>query len=222
MGLTASWLRMLITAVCMLLIFELTPLDIWLEDDYAVAGGFVGDGNWWLEVFSHQWVKWAVIFLALLVWLRVLVGLFKPRWQVHQRRWLAVALAMMLAPAAVGVLKHFSDSHCPWDVQRYGGTAPYVKLLERTPVAEPGRCFPAGHATSGFALFGFALFWRGRNQRLSNLVWGLAFTTGFVLGWGQQMRGAHFLSHTLWSAWVCWAVCLLLFAALRLDKEARP
>jgi len=217
-ALQGSWGRMWLAAVALLLVFELTPLDIWLADRYFVAGRFVGEGNWWLEVFSHQWAKWTMILLALLVWLRVLAGHFNAHWRHDSRRWLAVAVAMLLAPAAVGILKHFSDSHCPWDVQRYGGTTPYVKLLEWIPVVEPGRCFPAGHATSGFALFGAVLFWRGRNRRLANLAWWLAFTAGIALGWGQQMRGAHFLSHTLWSAWVCWAVCLLLFASLRPDK----
>jgi len=213
-ALDVSWLRMLLSAVCMLLVFELTPLDVWLADGYFVGGNFVGKGNWWLDVFSHKWVKWTMILLALLVWLKVLAGRLSPRWRQDQRRWLVVGLAMLLAPATVGVLKHFSDTHCPWDVLRYGGEAPYVKLLEWTPVADPGRCFPAGHATTGFALFGFVLLWRGRNRRRANLAWWIAFSAGFVLGWGQQMRGAHFLSHTLWSAWVCWAVCLLLFDAL--------
>jgi membrane-associated PAP2 superfamily phosphatase len=29
---------------------------------------------------------------------------------------------------------------------------------------------------------------------------------GFILGISQQMRGAHFMSHTLWTAWLCWTV----------------
>lgn len=68
--LNASWRRMLLSAICMLLVFEWTPLDVWLADGYFVAGKFVGDGNWWLEVFSHKWVKWSVILLALMVWAR--------------------------------------------------------------------------------------------------------------------------------------------------------
>jgi membrane-associated PAP2 superfamily phosphatase len=27
-----------------------------------------------------------------------------------------------------------------------------------------------------------------------------------VLGVSQQLRGAHYMSHTLWTAWVCWVV----------------
>jgi membrane-associated PAP2 superfamily phosphatase len=29
---------------------------------------------------------------------------------------------------------------------------------------------------------------------------------GFAMGWAQMMRGAHFLSHNLWTAWVIWLV----------------
>ena len=32
-----------------------------------------------------------------------------------------------------------------------------------------------------------------------------ALPAGLLLGWAQQLRGAHYLSHTLWSAWICWA-----------------
>jgi hypothetical protein len=34
----------------------------------------------------------------------------------------------------------------------------------------------------------------------------IAMTAGIVLGLSQQMRGAHFMSHTLWTAWLCWTV----------------
>jgi hypothetical protein len=45
-----------------------------------------------------------------------------------------------------------------------------------------------------------------------------ALIAGFVLGGAQQLRGAHFMSHTLWTAWICacvaWAV-EIVFAGLR-------
>ena len=28
---------------------------------------------------------------------------------------------------------------------------------------------------------------------------------GLLLGLAQQVRGAHYMSHTLWTAWFCWA-----------------
>jgi membrane-associated PAP2 superfamily phosphatase len=37
---------------------------------------------------------------------------------------------------------------------------------------------------------------------------GLGF--GFLLGWVQQMRGAHFLFHTLWSMWISSLIILVM------------
>src|SRR6218665_451834 len=32
-----------------------------------------------------------------------------------------------------------------------------------------------------------------------------ALLAGLVLGGAQQLRGAHFMSHTLWTGWLCWS-----------------
>ena len=34
---------------------------------------------------------------------------------------------------------------------------------------------------------------------------------GAIFGWTQQVRGAHFLSHDLWTLLICWVVALGLF-----------
>ena len=48
------------------------------------------------------------------------------------------------------------------------------------------------------------------------LVWALAaLAAGLLLGLGQQWRGAHFMSHTLWSGWLCWCLAWSLDAACR-------
>lgn len=219
MGATISrreLVAMLLAAVLLLLMFELTSMDFWLADRYYQSGRFVGQGNWWLEVVSHRWIKHAVVAVAVAVWLRVAIGFASKRWAVDRRRWLAVGLALLLAPAAVSGLKHSSGKHCPWDLTRYGGPVADTGLLGTAPAGAPiGQCFPAGHASTGFSLFAFALLWRGSKPRRAWLAWSLALLAGMLLGWGQQLRGAHFLSHTLWSAWLCWAICLVVFAALR-------
>ncbi|MGQ5523837.1 phosphatase PAP2 family protein [Chitinimonas sp. PSY-7] len=214
-----EWIGMALVATLLLLVFELTPLDLWFADPYYRAGRFIGAGNWWLEVFSHRWVKSFVVLVALIVWIRLGMSWMHTRWSLDRRRWLAVGVAMLLAPLAVSILKHTTGKHCPWDMSRYGGVLPYTALLESPPAGAPrGQCFPAGHASTGFALFAFVLFWRGRDQRRAWLVWSLAFCMGMVLGWGQQLRGAHFLSHTLWSAWLCWAICLGAFSVIQPAK----
>lgn len=68
---------------------------------------------------------------------------------------------------------------------------------------------------------GFALrdhWWMAQIMHSGAMGWLLmAVCIGFILGISQQMRGAHFMSHTLWTAWLCWTVgwlSHLLFSAI--------
>jgi membrane-associated PAP2 superfamily phosphatase len=45
---------------------------------------------------------------------------------------------------------------------------------------------------------------------------------GFVFAFGQQARGAHFLSHDLWSISLCWFGALGLFLLFRPGTWPRP
>ena len=47
---------------------------------------------------------------------------------------------------------------------------------------------------------------RDRAPRAARIWLAAALAAGLVLGVSQQMRGAHFMSHTLWTAWLCWTV----------------
>ncbi|QNM95305.1 phosphatase PAP2 family protein [Chitinimonas koreensis] len=97
-------------------------------------------------------------------------------------------------------------------LRRHGAESPV--LVRRSGRRALGGCFPAGHATTGFGLFGLVLYWYGRAAWSTRLAWLAAFACGLALGIGQQWRGAHFLSHTLWSAWLCWAACLVVAGLL--------
>ena len=49
--------------------------------------------------------------------------------------------------------------------------------------------------------------WRPYRPVLAQAALAAVWLLGGLFGWAQMARGAHFLSHTLWSAWACWAVC---------------
>jgi membrane-associated PAP2 superfamily phosphatase len=88
-----------------------------------------------------------------------------------------------------------------------------VHLFAERPNGLPrARCFPGGHSSSGFALFGlyFLCLKRSRRQALAALA--LAITIGGLFALGQEARGAHFLSHDIWSAAIVWFACLGVFS----------
>lgn len=76
-------------------------------------------------------------------------------------------------------------------------------------------CFPAGHASAGYAwlcLYYFALLWRP-SWRWAGLWIGLG--AGLVFGISQQLRGAHFLSHDVATALICWLLSLGLYLIVK-------
>ena len=84
-----------------------------------------------------------------------------------------------------------------------------------------GRCFPAGHASAGFAFVSGYFAFRDTRASLARGWLAASFAAGLLLGLAQQARGAHFMSHTLWSAWVCWCTAWSVdLLARRLEPQA--
>ncbi len=209
-------------AVLLLVVFEASELDRRLSDFFfdPVSASFPWRHNAWMEAIGHQWLKYPLVLLAAALLVTLVLSLRFPRLRAQRKTLLFLLLAMALGPAAVSFLKDTTNKHCPYDLQIYGGSAPYVRLLEQAPPdAPPGRCFPGGHASGGFALMAFYFVWRRRRPRLAfgALVGGFAY--GFALGFTRLMQGAHFLSHNLWAAVVCWFVIIILYRLLLWDER---
>ena len=168
------------------------------------------------EIVTHHWAKYLVVLVAgavITVWLFSFVT---PELKGHRRLLLFLSLALTLAPAAVSLLKAGNPRHCPYDLAEYGGHAVHIGLFEPAPPGqEPGHCFPGGHASAGFSLLAF--YFTGLalgNRRLARAgLWG-GMAAGLAFGMARVAQGAHFLSHNLWSALVCWLVILALYGAI--------
>ncbi len=130
---------------------------------------------------------------------------------------LYLVLAGLLGAGMVSLLKSLTNMDCPWSLERYGGLREFVGLFELRPQGmERGVCFPAGHASAGYAwvsLYFFALLLRPAWR-----WWGLAvgLVAGGVFGVTQQLRGAHFLSHDLWALATCWVLALGVYLCFRM------
>lgn len=182
------------------------------------SGTFPWRHAWFAETVSHVWAKAALLALAGGVVLTVVFDLLWPRaaWPDRFRlRLRVVALSAVLAPAWIGALKYRSASHCPWDLDLFGGSETYVRLFQPAlPYASFGHCMPAGHASSALWLVSIAVFWLPHQPRTALRVGAAMLGLGFALGWVQQLRGAHFLTHTLWSMWWTCLIVSLLYVLL--------
>jgi membrane-associated PAP2 superfamily phosphatase len=221
-----SLLLLAFCAVFLIILGRYTTIDLTLADRTfdSTARDFPWRQTWFASVLMHQWIKWILIGVGLLLSLSfVKTFLPKARGQdpVRQSRLGIVVSSFVLVPLTVSLLKSISSQHCPWDLERYGGYAPYLRIFDALPAGvHAGQCFPAGHASSGLWLISLAVFWLPHRPRHASAVFLLALVPGLALGWVQQLRGAHFLSHTLWSVWIAVLLVLLLTRLLLPKKEA--
>jgi membrane-associated PAP2 superfamily phosphatase len=179
------------------------------------AHGFPLKDAWLLAVLGHSALK----YFAVGVWCALLVvAAAAPHWRRPAlRAWLGIALTAF----AVAGLRELSAHSCPWDLAQFGGTAQWFPVFGEVPAAPgPGRCLPAAHASTGFALFALYFALRDERPRLARWALALAWLLGLTAAAVQIARGAHFATHALWTAWIAWALNVVLYAAWRLKPPA--
>lgn len=170
------------------------------------AGNFPLKNNWFLVEINHKLIKHLVIgffVIILLSWIASFkfdqLKAFK--WQLGYLFWVSV-----LSTVLIGLLKSHSAHACPWSMTESTAFG-YVWDFSAT----QGHCFPGGHASTGFSLLtGFFVF-RKSNPKIAYFFLCLGLVLGFITGWGQMMRGAHFLSHNLWTGWIIYTFNLLVY-----------
>lgn len=197
--------------------------------DVAISQYFYqGNGQWWIAKDSRvpDWIFYTgikrllIIFelYIILAWLNRLFqqkkpcsnlaknfAVFKPLQYFSQQELGYLAIVMLLIPTFVATLKSITQVPCPNDLQLFGGKLAYLSLWQDVISRSGQKCFPAAHASSGFALYAWAFLPNLRCQR-----WRIAIAVT-VLAWlmgGYKMAiGDHFFSHTLVSMVLSWAIC---------------
>jgi membrane-associated PAP2 superfamily phosphatase len=176
------------------------------------ATGWIGGSSWWTHQFIHtggQWLIRGVVFAALCMFVASFVDESRAGWR---RPAGFVAISMILSVGSVGLLKHMTNVNCPWDLIPFGGRYPYLHLFaHRSASTHVGHCFPAAHASSGYALLTLYFVAREHRGRWARVALATGICMGVIFGISQQSRGAHFLSHDLWSAMIAWCVPLSLY-----------
>ncbi|MDN4060980.1 phosphatase PAP2 family protein [Massilia sp. YIM B02769] len=198
-----------------------TDIDLMLADDFYDAGlhDFPWHHAWLTETFSHGILKMMLTLAAVGCILLALQDAVRPkpgRSPLQRLRLRVIGLSALLVPLVISTLKQASVAHCPWDLARYGGSEPYLRLFDALPFGvQPGHCLPAGHASSALWLVSLCVLWLPERPRTALRALVAALAIGGAVGWLQQLRGAHFLTHTLWSVWIACAVVFTLLLCLQ-------
>ena len=118
-----------------------------------------------------------------------LVSLLPVRLRSWRRELGYLVLALGLSTSIVPPLKTLTAVQCPWSLTQFGGHEAFSPLIGERPLTDkPGRCWPGGHASTGFALLALYFALRDRRPRLARWALGLALTLGCVLSLGRMMQ----------------------------------
>ncbi|MFC4310829.1 phosphatase PAP2 family protein [Steroidobacter flavus] len=205
----------LVLFVLLAAVLATTTLDISIAHALyfdEVQSRWIGAGSWWANELIHHggmWFMRIVALLALALWAATWA---RPQLHVLRRPSLYFFVSVVLSVGLVGLLKTLTNVDCPRDLTEFGGAFPFIHLFEHRPAAlRHAQCFPAAHASSGYALLALYFVFRERSRRVARLGLASGLLMGLVFGIAQQARGAHFVSHDVWSAMLVWTVSLSVY-----------
>jgi len=204
-----------IVLIIALLWFELTSTDIWLQNilfNPQNKTWFLDSPGPVLSFIFYDGIKKLLILFALAI-LISLIFFRKKAWIKQYHRGLRILLlSLIIVPSVVGVLKATTNVACPRDIVTYGGSIPYIRVFESYPQGQKPekiqQCFPAGHASGGFALLALYFLFHTQRNRRRGLIF--ALTIGWLMGGYKTLLGHHFLSHTIVTMTLAWLLINLI------------
>ncbi len=193
--------------------------------DMRIESLFYQPGSGWVHTNDNPWsflyrdgafpglvtgVAAAAVFLA---------GFFSRRMYPYRKVALFFVLLLALGPGLINsVFKDCWGRPRPRQVDTFGGDRKFLQVWQPGPAGE-GKSFASGHASIAFYLISpfFALRRSSVKWAYASLLFGLVY--GALMGMARMIQGGHFPSDVLWSAGFIYFTGLILYYALRMDRD---
>lgn len=210
--------QILITTILLIIViclFQFTNLDIFIQSffyDFESKNWLIDKNEPILKLFLYDGLKKAIIIFNVLILIALLFFRKKQIVQEYKKGLLIVLLSAIFIPSIIGSLKAITNTPCPCNIVKFGGTYPEKKVFDSYPKdfvqTSKAKCWPAGHASGGFALMSlFFLFKKPKNQKI-------ALIGTIILAWSmgnyKMLLGDHFLSHTIITMLLAWIIILII------------
>jgi len=203
-----------IILIATILFFAFTNIDFIVQDNF-----YNFNTNSWIldrnlqpyKLIFYDGIKKILIFIAISA-LTLLIFFRKSNIIKEYKKGLLIfVLSAIFVPAVVIGLKNNTNMPCPKNTIHYGGIYPHTKVWEIYPKnfqQNKIRCWPAGHASAGFALL--SLFFMFRTKKNKYIALYSALSIGWIMGLYKMSIGDHFLSHTVITMIIAWLIVLVI------------
>lgn len=208
------------------LLLSLSAGDLLLADLlYQLEGGsWALEDAWITNAFIHDQGRNLVAVALLTLLTAIALTYISAPLRPYRKGFYYVLVSALITVAIVNLMKEYSTLDCPWSLSRYGGDKAYVSLFgARIEGQSPGGCFPAGHASGAYCWLGLFFLARLYRPRWRFRVLAAVMGTGVIFGIAQQLRGAHFISHDVWTLYISWmSAALCYYYLFRLENLSDP
>ena len=199
--------------------FGLSGADVWVQRHFYNPQShewLVNTNNEVLKFIFYDGIKRLLIVIAVLFLLGLIIG-WKREWiRSYRRGLIIVVLSSIIVPLAVGSLKAVSNMPCPKNLDIFDGTYPHTCIWEKYAAKDchlkKQKCWPAGHASGGFALLSLIFLFHSRRNKI--VAASIAMVIGWSMGTYKMLIGDHFLSHTVITMILAWFLVLLIAQAI--------
>ncbi len=206
-----------ISLTLLTLLWDASGQDLAVSAWFADQRGFAlrEHAIWGRGMYQIQRVLgWSA--LAVLLWLTL-----RPRgpWALlsGRERW-TMLITVLVVVLLIPILKKMNTTSCPWDLAQFGGArnAQWVSHWSWG-VFDSGarRCFPAGHSSTALGFLAVPVFLLSVSRPWAQRFLLLVVVAGIWMGMTQVYRGAHYVSHSLWTAWISLSVATLVSLGLQ-------
>ena len=170
------------------------------------------------KLFDHGLTLFSIIFYFLIQYSGY--SYTTENLKTYRNGFIFLVSSTLVATLLISSLKSITHIDCPWSINGLGGEqeyVPWIQLLFRP--HEGGRCFPSGHASAAYAFFSLYFFAHHYFSKYASIIFIAVVIVGLIFGFAQQLRGAHFVSHDVTTAFLCWIVNLLFYYLFLVKDE---
>ena len=219
--------HILITAILLIsviAIFQFTDLDIFIQSffyNFDTKNWLIDKDEPILKFFFYDGIKNLLILFAVNILIFLIFLRKKELIQEYKKGLIIVLLSAIFVPVIIGSLKAISNTPCPCNIVNFNGTYPETKVFDSYPKGfiqtSKAKCWPAGHASGGFALMAlFFLFKTPKNQKRALVV---ALVIAWSMGLYKMLLGDHFLSHTIITMIMAWLIILITVKSMQFKQR---